>query len=481
MTKVRNQRLTDARLALPPGANTQQAVADAVAALVATATGRRPPLDAGYISKLECGEITWPSADYRTAFRRHFGAHSDADLGFYSRRTQPRPALVEGHGRRPFTTQVEPGHDEHQTDETSVAGPDRYEEDTTHRRDALQVALLTGAGSLLPPSLPALAYAADNLSGQIPRAVVPAVADIVSRAQRMDDQHGSAARGYVADQHDALDRMLRRDSYSATTGRQLCSYLAQLAQTAAFMHYDAGLDQPAHHWYLQGINAARAAEDPALEASILSLMSNQAATCGKTSHALALADAACRAAAAAPAAVKALAAARSTLAHASAGDLSNLQRAHACALDALMRAKSQDPAPEWAYYLNVQEVDALAGRSMVLLARRLPQPPRSLLEDAKTLLTGRAYADDPSYARSGLRHTAWLALAHAKAQEIERAVVAGQRALELISEVSSARSLALLMALRADLAAHHDVPGVSPLMGDLQALQDRMTVAASPA
>jgi len=89
MRKVRNERLTAARLALAAGINTQQAVAEAISDLVHAATGKHPPIDADYISKLERGEITWPGADYRTAFRRHFGVSTDADLGFYSRRTSP--------------------------------------------------------------------------------------------------------------------------------------------------------------------------------------------------------------------------------------------------------------------------------------------------------------------------------------------------------------------------------------------------------
>jgi hypothetical protein len=61
----------------------RQALAEAVNAHVFATTKRVTGLDANYVGKLERGEIRWPSAEYRQAFRAVLGVSTDADLGFY--------------------------------------------------------------------------------------------------------------------------------------------------------------------------------------------------------------------------------------------------------------------------------------------------------------------------------------------------------------------------------------------------------------
>jgi hypothetical protein len=67
---------------------TESQVAEQVARLVLAQTGRDLPIDGNYVSKLERGVITWPNRAYRQAFRTLFDAVSDAELGFYPRRTR---------------------------------------------------------------------------------------------------------------------------------------------------------------------------------------------------------------------------------------------------------------------------------------------------------------------------------------------------------------------------------------------------------
>lgn len=67
---------------------TEGQLAEAVARLVTAETGRGAALDGNYVSKLECGRITWPNHAYRRAFRVFFDAATDAELGFYSMRTR---------------------------------------------------------------------------------------------------------------------------------------------------------------------------------------------------------------------------------------------------------------------------------------------------------------------------------------------------------------------------------------------------------
>ena len=62
---------------------TQTQVAKRVCAQVRAATGRDPELDANWVSRLERGAITWPSADYRAALCEVFQVTSEAALGLY--------------------------------------------------------------------------------------------------------------------------------------------------------------------------------------------------------------------------------------------------------------------------------------------------------------------------------------------------------------------------------------------------------------
>jgi hypothetical protein len=95
---TRNQRFAAARAAHRV---TEGQLAEQVANYVCRRTGRRPPIDADHVSRIERGLITWPGRDYREAFRAILGADSDADLGFHYSRNggcpdQTSPADVDG-------------------------------------------------------------------------------------------------------------------------------------------------------------------------------------------------------------------------------------------------------------------------------------------------------------------------------------------------------------------------------------------------
>ncbi|MFC5186749.1 hypothetical protein [Actinomadura harenae] len=334
------------------------------------------------------------------------------------------------------------------TDEAS-AGSD--EGDITKRRTLLQSGLYAAAAGFLPD-------ARTEPGGRVTVPVLDLVATTVRHAQRLDDR-GSGARAYVADQASVVDRMLRRDTYDTATGQALAACLAQLSQTTGFMFYDAGLDPGARRWYQAGLRAAKAADDAPLTASILSLMSNQAAGTGNPAEAIDLADAARRSARSAPPLVRSLIAARACLAHAADGDTDTFNRTRDDAFTLFnLGMDHTEPVPSWAYYISETELEAIVGRGMVTLARRTSstRPQQGLLQDATRLLAGRALTDDPDYDRSGLRHSAWLALAHARAREPERAVLATRAALRRAPSVRSLRGDQLLRSVRGELAGLSD-------------------------
>ncbi|MEV5750009.1 hypothetical protein AB0L00_19485 [Actinoallomurus sp. NPDC052308] len=314
--------------------------------------------------------------------------------------------------------------------------------------------------------VPVLASAARE-GDRVTEPMLELVEDIVARCRRLDERHGAAGAAFVADQFACVSRLLRRSRYDARTGRRLTSALAQLAQTSGFMAFDSARDGEAQRWYLTGLRAAHAAGDRALAASILGLMSNQATEIGETGDALQLATAAQEAASQGSSTVRALIAARSGLASAAAGDLATFQRLRAQTLELHERGEA---APHWASYVTRTELDAIAGRGMVVLARRMPTHRGRLLAEAEELLRDRARTDptgEPQ--RSAFRHGAWLGLAHAQAGDLDQALAAAHRSMNRLPGVTSARSVGLLQRLGGELAPHaRRSPEVKSLLRDLE-------------
>jgi len=292
-------------------------------------------------------------------------------------------------------------------------------------------------------------------TGRISEPLIALIEDTVARAQQLDDrQGGGTALGWVTDQFHAVARLLRQTNHTPQTSLRLYTALAQLAQTAGFMAYESARDGQAQRWYLLGLRAAHAANDRGLQASVLSLMSNQAATRNNTSDAIQLATVAEQAATSAPARIRALIAARSGLAHATAGDLPGVRRSHETSLNQLVLAEHQPEIPPWASYATRTELAAISGRSLVILAERVPTRQSPLLVEAEDLLHARAFTDSPDAQRSALRHSAWLALAHTRAGELPQATTAARSALKRLPSVTSSGSVQLLHQVRAELATH---------------------------
>lgn len=82
--RMSNRLLSDARRAHRLA---QQQLAEAVNAEHWRRFGKAAAIDAEHVSKFERGVITWPNSRYRAALREVLGADTDAELGFYYRRT----------------------------------------------------------------------------------------------------------------------------------------------------------------------------------------------------------------------------------------------------------------------------------------------------------------------------------------------------------------------------------------------------------
>ena len=266
------------------------------------------------------------------------------------------------------------------------------------------------------------------------------VRERVALLRRMDDVLGGG------DLHDLVGTELRSTlgavreaAYTEETGRALLAAVADLCQLAGWVASDAGLSRRAERYYLGGVQAAHAAQDPTLVANLLSSLSYQVANVGDPREAVLLATGAHREAerVATPLA-RALLLERVAWANARVGDLRATEAALGAAWDAFV-TKEPDEGPSWAYWLTADEVDIMAGRCLTELRR-----PRR----AVPLLAPVLARYDAGRPRELALYLSWLAEAHVYADEVDRAATVATRALQLSAGVASTRSRQRVQLLR---------------------------------
>ncbi|MFZ3491927.1 hypothetical protein ACODT5_01555 [Streptomyces sp. 5.8] len=289
----------------------------------------------------------------------------------------------------------------------------------------------------------------------VPLSALQIVDSLVASAQAADDKEGSSARQTISMSIPIIVKLLREGDYSPETGAHLARSLAQICQTLASMHHEelaAGISQ---RLYLMALRAAHAGGDNALVASILAQMSGQAADHGQAADAVQLAATATEAAEHAAPSVRALVAARKAIAHASARELGAFEASIDDSNRFFELAAPQVEVLCWADCADRTELDAIAGRGLVLLATKRTADPLIVLPRAAELLQARAQTPlGGDHQRSALRHGALYSLAQAQLGNLDTAVDAAEIALIRLPTVSSTRSMMLLRDLAFVLDRH---------------------------
>ncbi|WP_037602399.1 hypothetical protein [Streptacidiphilus rugosus] len=232
---------------------------------------------------------------------------------------------------------------------------------------------------------------------------------------------------------------LRRDaaplllaSYSDEVGRALFGATAELTRLAGWMAFDTGQHEAAQRYYIQALRLARAAADVPLGGYVLASMSLQATYRGAAEEGVDLAQAAVER-------NRGLATARTmsffrlveSRAHARAGNAVACAAALAAAESWLERARSGDPDPAWIDFYTWDRLAADAAEGFRDLG--MPGKVREFTERALARPT-------EEYVRShGLRLIV-SAMAELDEGELERAVAAGNRALDVAGRISSQRT-----------------------------------------
>jgi hypothetical protein len=268
---------------------------------------------------------------------------------------------------------------------------------------------------------------------RVGQADIEAIRDLTQSYREMDNRLGGGKlrAALVSYLDDHVTQLLTAGRYSDDTGCQLATACGELSQLAGWAAYDSAQHGLAQRYLTQGLAYARHADDAGLAAEVLAAQAHQALYLARPDAAIDLARTAQAAA----------------IRHGSATLLTEClvmeAHGHAVRKDAMAcattiaraekafgrAARDQDPA--WLSYFDE-----------AYLAARMAQCFCDLGDAPNAARYARRSLDmDGRYVRGRAFNLSLLASAHVMLNEPEQACIVGQRALDLTSRLSSARSV----------------------------------------
>ncbi|HSV65801.1 MAG TPA: helix-turn-helix domain-containing protein [Mycobacteriales bacterium] len=287
---------------------------------------------------------------------------------------------------------------------------------------------------------------------RIGEALVSRVERRIAQLRRLDDfAEAGDLRGLVERELHATADLLHKAAATESLRRRLLVAVGELCQLAGWVTGDMGSYPAAARYYSIGIKAAHAAGDVPLAANLISTLAYQISNVGNPREAVLLArTAATGAKHHATPTTRALLKERIAWASAKAGDRRQAERTLS-AVEEDYERRTPDDDPSWVYWLDAAEVDVMAGRCYVELglpARAVP------------LLSNALCSYDERMARELALYTSWLAEAYIMLGNIDQAVAAATKTLELTGEVTSARGDTRVNLLRKQLKPYQALPAV---------------------
>lgn len=421
---------------------TQGELAERANAQVEGTTNGPGAMDGDYVSKLERGIIRWPGKEYRQALRQVLHATTDAELGFFSTRSHAATVV-----RSP---QSESGGDD------------------VERKAFLRV--LAGSVAGLVISDPLSEFTARAAAASTGRRVGQAEVDQIQHMARMfaaqDHLYGGglSAQGVITHLTTAAELLDGR--FATETVRQgLFSAVADLADTAGGMCFDAGLHQHAERCFRLAVGSATEAGDWSLRAKALSGLANlsvhrgnQDPDRGHQDDALSFSEMALVRADRLSPVVRAVMHTR----HARALGVAQPGRESDClaALDAAQRqfARRAGDEPAWMAYYDKAHLDRDTGRALLGLALN-----GGGYRDAQQQLTAAITQFPSGYTRGKVLAMANLATLTMARDDPTYAVTLGNDALAAVGSVRSDRVLDAFRQLRNAGNKYQRVPVVNDL------------------
>ncbi|MBT2397480.1 helix-turn-helix domain-containing protein [Streptomyces sp. ISL-100] len=276
-----------------------------------------------------------------------------------------------------------------------------------------------------------------------------------ARLRRLDDfvGGGDTYQMYVREL-EATTRLADEGVYTEATGCDLRGIIAEQAQLAGWAAYDAGRYEEARGHYMTALAASRAAEDTALEGNSLAFLAYlEWAVGGGSGVKFAIAAYEVLGASTAPV-VRALLADRLAWQHATSGNAREADYALGVAEEAI-HEHDAEPGPDWAYWVDRDEIAIMTGRCWAELHRPLRAIPA--LEDALSRY-------DDTRARDKALYLSWLASAYLDAGEIEHATAITGRVLDLSEGLASIRPMERARMMVKRLEPHRSLAPVGALL-----------------
>lgn len=322
-----------------------------------------------------------------------------------------------------------------------------------NRRDFLMGSSLAAA-ALVAPSRDWLITPPDAHVGRSggPRVGMSDVAAVQATTEmfaQLDHRFGGGhARPVVVHYLNSVVSALLAGSYTDTVGRALYGAVAHLTELAGYMAVDTGQHGLAQRYYIQALRLSQAAGDRAYGGYVLAAsMSHLAGHLGNPREITQLARAAQEGARshATPTTI-ALYHAAEARGHALLGDARACESSLAQADAAMQRAEPQSD-PAWITHFS----EAYLADEFAHCFRDLDQP-RKAEQYAKSALA----AHDEGHVRRRAMDTLLLASAHVQQRDLDAACATGERGLELIGQVRSARTAEYLRDFQRRLEPYRD-------------------------
>ncbi|MEU6959388.1 XRE family transcriptional regulator [Streptomyces chrestomyceticus] len=264
---------------------------------------------------------------------------------------------------------------------------------------------------------------------------------------------GDTYRVYLGE-YQETKKLLREASYTPSVGKELLSVLAEQAQQAGWAAFDNGNHADASSLYHESHQAAVESGDQPLAGNALAFLGYQKSGNAPREGVEDAASACQTASPSAPPSVQALLYERLAWAHAVAGDAAETERAlHAA--EAALSTAADSPAPDWAAWVDHNELSIMKGRCWAELRRPIRAIP--LLEEALRRF-------DDKHARDKSLYLTWLADSYMTAGEVEEAAGIVSRALDLTAGVASVRPQRRIASALRQLEAHRGLPQVRAVL-----------------
>jgi hypothetical protein len=316
------------------------------------------------------------------------------------------------------------------------------------RRDLLQDGTTFIATAFADPVLSSITGVVRRLEDESrsPTATGKMIREMTETFRKLDARYGAAEfrPQVVTILHDGTKAAL-----SGRPDRDVFSALSELTQFTGWLAQDCERQAAAQRYYIQALGLAEHAGDAMLAGRALSAMSDQAARLGHLRQSLALARAALdRSEKRSSNAVRAMLHDKHAWALARVGDKDNCVRALAAMENAIGKTDGDDPT--WAAHYNAGDVAECQGHCLRLLGKR---------EAAIDRLLQSRVTQSPARTRTRAYAEADLALAYLQGPDadLEAALDAGWRALDLASDVNSTRITDKLRELDTAMATYDQV------------------------